>query len=105
MNPPKVIKLAGTKIEVCKLPAEFEGVDCGQFLSYRNRIDLSGVLAPDVERNTLLHELVHAMLFYGGLRETLSKRDEELLCNSLAMMLLGILRENPSLVRYFTERD
>ena len=50
---------------------------------------------------TLAHELVHAMLHQTPLNV---HPDEEDICNSLAPMLIALIRDNPQLVEYFKEK-
>jgi hypothetical protein len=51
-------------------------------------------------RDTLVHELLHALCSLTGLNE---KVDEEDLVLRLSPALLDLLRRNPALVRYLTE--
>lgn len=56
-------------------------------------------LAPDTERDTLLHEVLHAV------DEAMGTHLEEAQVRSLATGLLAVLADNPSFVRYLTRRD
>lgn len=55
------------------------------------------------ERNTVVHELLHAIVSMAG--DLGDDSDEERIVSTLSPWLLTMLRENPSLVRYLTERD
>lgn len=54
-----------------------------------------------VVAETLLHELMHAAWYVTALR-AVENPDEEAVCQALAPVLLGILRDSPELVAYLT---
>jgi len=64
------------------------------------------VLHPDVAdtvlRETLLHEVLHAVLYVTGTSDRLSDKAEEHLIRSLSPALFALLRDNPDLVQYLT---
>lgn len=53
------------------------------------------------QRDSLLHEVIHAELAIAGYNK--KKDDHEQMVNALATLLLDTLRRNPSLVSYLTE--
>jgi hypothetical protein len=60
-------------------------------------------LGPDQERETVLHELMHAIVHATGHRKALEEVDknfEELLVYSMSVRLIELLRDNPKLVEY-----
>lgn len=57
-------------------------------------LHIQGDLAPDQERDTLLHEVLHAV------DEAMGTNLEEAQVRSLATGLLAVLRDNPSFVSY-----
>jgi lipoate synthase len=61
-------------------------------------IKLSKELKPQLKAETLLHELLHVVLF--KLRED-ELFDNERFINSVAAILLQIFRDNPALLRFF----
>ena len=67
------------------------------------------VLQPDVAdtvlRETMLHEVLHAVLFNTGLSDRMTDKAEEHLVRALSPALFALLRENPDLVRYLTGSD
>lgn len=67
------------------------------------RVD-SQNLAPTVEREVLVHELLHAIIASTPVRGvcTLNDEDEERFISALAPALLELLRENPDIVTYLT---
>lgn len=58
--------------------------------------------APDYERDTLVHELIHACLVHSPLE--LDHDLEEKICLALAPALLDTLRRNPKLAAYLLEK-
>lgn len=54
------------------------------------------------QRDSLLHEVIHAELAIAGYTGK-KKDDNEPMVNALATLLLDTLRRNPSLVTYLTE--
>jgi hypothetical protein len=67
------------------------------------RMTVRDDLGPDQERDTVLHEVLHALLGVGG-AAGLSSDEEETVVRLLAPTMLDVLRRNPVLVRYLTER-
>lgn len=59
----------------------------------------------DAERDTLLHETLHAVLALTGIDQHLStKQAEDYICR-LAPAILSLMRENPEFVAYLLERE
>lgn len=65
------------------------------------RIVVNTDLAPLYERGVLLHEVVHACLSHGA--QFLDHDQGEMVAAALESALLGVLRDNPELVKYLTE--
>ena len=65
------------------------------------RIRLMEGIAPGLERETLMHELMHAAYYASGLREYETEHEEREV-TALALALLAMLRNNPELVAYLT---
>lgn len=63
-----------------------------------------GKSAPGNERDTLLHECLHALFAQTG-QATDMQDDEEQFVRRLTPALLDLLRRNPRLVAYLTEPD
>lgn len=55
------------------------------------------------ERQTLLHENLHAMVAAGGLEVAFREDAEEHIVGVLAPVLLSWMRENPHIVKYLME--
>jgi hypothetical protein len=66
-------------------------------------------LQPDVAdlilRETLLHEVLHAVLYNTGLSDRMSDKAEEHLIRGLSPALFALLRDNPDLVAYLVGGD
>lgn len=113
MRPPKRVKLGSRTIDVAVMPAVFDGMSEQPGLSqmHERRVVLCASTPPDTQRETMLHELLHQVLHLAGLTvphddvdPDLSEKDEERLVIRVAPILLGLIRENPSLVTFLTER-
>jgi hypothetical protein len=52
------------------------------------------------QRSTMIHEILHQVFVVAG--TGLDNEDEEKICRSLEGGLLGVLRDNPSLVAWLT---
>ena len=101
MSLPKKIKVGAMRFEV-RLASEL--ADDGKYGAtnvWGQSILLQPGQAADFERDTLLHEVLHAIVAESGLRAWFTDQDkEEELIRVLAPALLEVLRENKSLVGY-----
>lgn len=70
-----------------------------------NGIRLDSTLGPDYKATVLLHEVLHAVFFLGGVEPLCPKGDEEPIVKALAPLLRDTLRRNPRLVAYIMGRD
>lgn len=61
------------------------------------------LLGFDAERDTTLHEALHALFAVTGLDEKLSEVDAEDVISRLAPAMLDMIRSNPILVNYLKE--
>jgi hypothetical protein len=106
-------------IQVGTIPYD---VNFGRITAERARVDrpdladLSGLVvhrdaalffsddaAPEVLRDTVLHECLHAIFFSSGIYLIGQDDDiEEKMCVQLTQWLLMLLRDNPKLVKYLT---
>jgi hypothetical protein len=98
-----------TSVTICGQPFAVEWKDLGpdemgQTFVAHQRIEIDTDLGPDQERDTLLHEICHAIVKLTGHRHTtLTDKQEEAVVGCLAYALLGVLRANPALVAWMTE--
>lgn len=92
---PKTIRILGKTYEVVKKGSEVWDEDkFGQCDDAGQKIYLRGGLGGDMERDTLLHEILHAIDFHekAGLKE----RQVE----TMAAGFYAVLRENPDFAKY-----
>lgn len=68
----------------------------GLMLPLEQRIFVNPRQGPDMERDTLLHEVMHACLISQGM----AAEDEERVVSHLATSLLDVFQRNPDLVEY-----
>lgn len=63
--------------------------------------------SPSCQRDTVLHEALHAIVFQSGLHKVfgLNHEEEEKLVVTLTPWVLALLRDNPLLVDYLTEAE
>jgi hypothetical protein len=94
---PNVIKLLG-----CNVDVKFRSVivvenstALGTYIQEKTEVQVKSGMSLSAERNTLLHELMHAILQEYEL-------DAEELVRVVTPALLALLRENPELVTYLT---
>lgn len=97
METPDVVRLLGSEVVINKRPiviVENESV-LGTYLESKTEIQIRNNLSPSAQRNTVLHELIHAIL-----QEY--EQDSEELVRILTPALLAMLRDNPALVEFLT---
>lgn len=77
----------------------------GRFLNSVLRIELRDDRPKMFMRETLLHEILHAVICLSGTRAVLDleTEDEEKLITLLTPALLCVLRDNPDVVRFLTK--
>ena len=70
----------------------------------RSEIQITSVQSPSSMRDTLLHELLHALCYESGLSPAMgiAEDDEERMIRILTPSLLLLLRRNPQLLAYLT---
>lgn len=68
-------------------------------------IALHPTVAPMVMRETLLHEVLHAVLYNTGVADRMTDKNEEHLVRALSPALFALLRDNPALIQYLVEND
>lgn len=66
-------------------------------------VHIDPTLTDSQQRETVLHELLHACFSVAGMDELMSGTKEERVVRQVAPWLLLLLQSNPKLVRYLTE--
>ena len=98
---PTRVRINGRQFAVKYKPeAEMPGV-LGLCYCTDSRIEIRTHQSPAEERDTLLHEVMHAVLYTQG-REGGGKT-EELYVRALATGMLGVLKDNPRLAAWLTD--
>ena len=82
--------------------------DCyGHYLQRENKIQINTNLEQHDILNTVIHEILHACCYVGGLTtksNPLSDEDkEEVVTNTLANQIHIVLRDNPWLIKFIQE--
>ncbi len=103
MTLPKVIYVGTADYEV-KQKGQLDLL--GETRSEHAEILIRRKQAPSVKRETLMHELLHAIIYASGMVHhfKLDHDTEEELVSALSPWILQLLRDNPYLVEYLTER-
>ena len=70
----------------------------GQFLASDGVIALSSTEDNISHANTLIHEVLHAIIYQWGI--DLDDKEEEKICNTIANGLTTVFVDNPSLLSY-----
>ena len=74
----------------------------GQFLASDGVIALSSTEDNVSHTNTLIHEILHAIVYQWGIE--LDDKDEERICNTIANGLTTVFVDNPSLLSYLQKQ-
>ena len=95
MSLPKVLRIVGKNyaVEVMKLDADY-----GECNDQTQTIKVAEGLAHGLERDTLLHEAIHAIDY------CMSLKMSEKQVNGLGAALYALLADNPELVKYIMEK-
>ena len=74
----------------------------GQFLASDGMIALSSTEDNISHANTLIHEILHAIVYQWGI--DVDDKEEEKICNTLANGLTTVFVNNPSLLSYLQKQ-
>jgi hypothetical protein len=109
---PKKIAVSHSIIEIATDPRSIfsaskqeNEVLFGRYDSHESKITIDGSGHPSVQRETLLHEILHAIIGHTNLSSEggpLSGDAEEAVIRAISPMLLDTLRRNPKLASYLT---
>ena len=91
---PQVLQIIGKPYQVLIVPLLDEGLNVGEMSEHHQAITMAAGQTFENERDTLLHEILHAI------EERLQLKMREKQVALLATGLLQVLRENPKLVAY-----
>lgn len=68
-------------------------------------IEIETLVGLDIQKDTLLHEALHAMLATAGMRDAIDSEVEERVVKRLSPILRLFLKENPHVYTYLTGRN
>ena len=106
----KKIKVGYQDIVIERETSTFQKqTDCyGEYEHRKNQITIQNGLGPLDEANTLLHEILHAVVYINSLTQSGQPLDtenkEELVINTITNGLAQVLRDNKWLLPYFKEK-
>lgn len=88
--------------ETTKKTREFEKMEWlqGRYKSVESSIVIADDLAPDNQQETLMHEVIHGIIWHAGLEDVFKKGADEGAVQAIALCLLNLLRDNPDLIAY-----
>lgn len=100
---PKKIKISFADVDIeASDDTKFAEENFGEYDSRNNRITISSNSTDRDIANTLLHEIVHASVWYGGLKDDGAAleddKHEEHVVNVLTNQLCQIFRDNPKIL-------
>jgi hypothetical protein len=100
---PKKIKISFADVDIeTSEDTKFAEENFGEYDSRNNRITISSNSTDRDIANTLLHEIVHASVWYGGLKDDGAAleddKHEEHVVNVLTNQLCQIFRDNPKIL-------
>ena len=85
------------KVEPCET---MSGLLLGEIDYEKQTIQIKTSVASDIQRETLVHELIHSVLLHTG---ELDKNNDEPFVMRLAAALTTVIRENPQLMNFLRE--
>jgi len=99
------VKVGFADIMIERVDPSFKknNTDCfGQYLSRENKIEIQKEISGIDYVNTLLHEIIHAVIFLSSLNSdggVLKDDDaEEQVANTITNWLMGVFRDNPAIL-------
>lgn len=106
MKCPSKIKVCNSTITTGTKPVNDPDNAGGLYLS-ENYLFYNLKQCKEQQRLSVLHELLHAIINYSGLYTimNLNQQQEETIVRVLEPALYGLLRDNPQLVKFLTEKD
>lgn len=97
MRRPARVSIAGRRWRI-EYPRRTESNVYGMTYYDEHRIVIRDGLLPIEEADTLIHEVMHALIASAGL--TIPDTEEEPIVRAIASTLTGVLADNPSFRRY-----
>lgn len=104
MRAPNKVKIGGHIFSIKYFETTDPSREFGSYQASANRIELQKGLSAHQERATLLHEILHGICYGSGLSGKLGKALEEDVVIAFESNLYQVIRDNPKLIKYLTER-
>lgn len=109
IRPPRRFTVLGQTFDVDLLPGDnvpgtWVPGQTGSCYYTLQRVALLAAQHPQQMRDTYLHEMLHALFVNGGLQH-LMQCDDEAMVSILTPHLLAMLRDNPRVVEFLTQKD
>ena len=101
MRAPTSIRIAGRTWKVRRKSAAQMGESAGLCHYGKAELDVLHRQPPFDSRDTLLHEVLHAILMRHGFERTVEV--EEAFVNPIATELIGVLQDNPEFAQWLSE--
>lgn len=105
---PRSVRVLTQRVMIERVQAitdEKRGTCFGMFFPGRLVVEVEVGHAPDRDRETFLHENLHAVITLAKLDVLMPELDEEKFVNAFSPYLLAWLNENPEAISYLTERS
>lgn len=104
MTPPTRVKIGAHSWKV----SELVEIEADQWLFGRTRprwslIEITKGQSASQKRDTVLHEVLHAIIEQGS--TFIEDHVEEALVRDISPLLLGVLRENPNLLKFLLDKE
>ena len=111
MNKPNNVKVGWKDIRIEYIEPQFERNNAdfwGQFLSRKGVIEIQKEIQGDDLANTLLHEVLHAIVYASSLNSEGGAledgKDEEPTVNSITNHLMAVIKDNPWFLDFLKEQ-
>lgn len=90
------VEILGVNYEIKELDIIDENPDVlGQIIYQKQQIEIKKSLKKDMKNTTIIHEMIHGILFHSGKQELNEKED---LVESLSSSIYQVLKSNKKLI-------
>lgn len=102
---PTTVDICGVPYTIRIVPEYLDSSNIGLTLFAKQEIQIFDGAKEDARKKTLLHEIVHAIIYEGGCYGDIAEvKADEGAVQGIANGFYSVLRNNPQLVTYLTER-
>ena len=108
---PKTVKVGWNTVKLSFVePSFIKESDCfGQYISRECKIEIQKELEGDQLINTVLHEIIHCIIYNSSLNQDggplTEDKSEEQVTNSITNWLLNVFWDNPWLIEFLKKRS